>query len=282
MSAPFEQLERELVAAAARLAAGEAAPAAAFPPASRRGDAGLSHRLRIPAAALAVVLLALVGWLAADRDARRPGSQRAAPAWPLDVGESRIASVRAPAAGAQPDWAVRVSRPKSTIVCVTVGQVRARQLGLTGSDGRFRELPAGPADACGAESALAARPVESGGTVVGGVAGDGLHSVRIEEGGAPVAVSHSPEGAFVYVTDSTRTQPVVSLRWNDGRTERFIVPSSNPVIPAPGPSRKAPATPNPSAPAPLNPLPVLPAPRPVEPSPSPVEPVPRERRDGSI
>jgi hypothetical protein len=283
MSAPFEQLERELVAAAARLAAGEAAPAAALPPASR--DGGRSRR-RIPAAAIASVLLALAAagaWLAADREAGRPESERAAPAWPLEVGESRIASVRAPAVGAQPDWAVRVSRPKPAIVCVTVGQLRARKLGLAGSDGRFRELPTGTADACGAESALAARPVGGGGTAVGGVAGDGLRSVRIEEGGAPVAVPHSPEGAFVYVTDPTRAEPVVSLRWSDGRTERFLVPPSRLVIPAPGPSRKVPATRDPSGPRQPSQLQILPAPRPLEPSPSPVAPAPRERRrDGSF
>jgi hypothetical protein len=286
MSAPFEQLERELVAAAARLAAGEAAPATAVPPASRgRGDVDPFRRLRISAAGLAVVLLALAaaaGWLAAEREARRPGAQRTAPAWPLAVGESRIASVRAPAAGAQPDWAVRVSRPKPAIVCITVGQVRARKLGLAGYDGRFRELPADTADACGAEAALAARPVQSGGRVVGGVAGDGLRSVRIEEGGALVLVPHSPEGAFVHVTNSPRAKPVVSLRWSDGRAERLVVPSSKSVIPVPDPSRTAPATRDPSAPPPLSSVPALPAPRPLEPSQSPGEPVPHERRDGSI
>ena len=292
MSAPFEQLERELVAAAARLAAGEAAPAAAVPPAphhdartdARRAAAPLARRAagRFALAAALLALAAAGGWLAADRETGRPGAQRAAPAWPLDVGESRIASVRAPAAGAQPEWTVRVSRPKPTSVCVTVGQLRARKLGLAGSDGRFRELPPGTADACGAGSVLAARPVESGATVVGGVAGDGLRSVRIEEGGAPVAVPHSPEGAFVYVTDPTRDKPVVSLRWSDGRTERFIVPRSALVIPGPGPSLKVPATRDPSARTPLGPLQILPAPRPVEPSPSPVEPAPRERRSGSM
>jgi hypothetical protein len=284
MSPPFEQLERELVAAAARLAAGEPAPAAAVPPASRgRGDVDPVRRLRISAAALAVVLLAVAaGWLAAEREARRPGAQRAAPAWPLAVGESRIASVRAPAAGAQPDWAVRVSRPKPAIVCVTVGQVRARKLGLAGYDGRFRELPADTADACGAEAALVARPVQSGGRVVGGVAGDGLRSVRIEERGALVLVPHSPEGAFVYVTNSPRAKPVVSLRWSDGRSERLVVPSPESVIPVPGPSRKAPATRDPSAPPPLSSVPALPAPRPLEPSQSPGEPFLHERRDGSI
>jgi hypothetical protein len=286
MSAPFEQLERDLVAAAGRLVTSEAAPRAAFPPASRdRGDADpVRRRLRIPAAALTVVLLALAAagaWLAADREARKPGS-RVAPAWRLDVGESRIAAVRAPAAGAQPDWAVRVSRPTPTIVCVTVGQVSARKLGLAGSDGRFRELPTGTADACGAESALAARLVESGGTVVGGFAGDGLRSVRIEEGGAPVTVPHSPEGAFVYVTHSTRAKPVVWLRWKDGRAERFNVPSSKPAIPPRAPTAKAPATRDPSAPTPLSPVLPLPTPRPVEPSPSPVDPAPSERRDGSM
>jgi hypothetical protein len=260
VSAPFEQLERELVAAAVRLAA----PAAPLPSADP-----VRRRLRIPVAALAIVLLALAAagaWLAADREAVRPESQRAVPAWPLEVGESRIASVRAPAAGAQPDWAVRVSRPKAASVCVTVGQVRARKLGLTGADGRFRELPTGPADACGADSALAARPLESGGTVVGGVAGDRLRSVRIAEGGAPVEVPHSPEGAFVYVMDPTRAQPVVSLRWSDGRAQRFAVPSLPLAIP--------PTTP-------LSPPKVVPAPRRVEPSAPPVEPAPRNRREGS-
>jgi hypothetical protein len=236
MSAPFEQLERELIAAAARMAAGEAAPAAAVRPAGRR--------LRIPAAALAGILLALAAagaWLAADRQAGRPEPERAAPAWPLHVGESRIASVRAPAAGAQPDWAVRVSRPKRALVCVTVGQVRARTLGLAGADGRFRRLATGTADACGRDSALAARALESGGIVVGGVAGDGLRSVRIQEGGAPVEVPHSREGAFVYVVASTGSQPVLSLRWSDGAAKRFVVPSLPLVIPAPGPSPTAPA-----------------------------------------
>jgi hypothetical protein len=260
MSAPFEQLERELVAAAARLAA----PAAAVAPA-----APVRRRRRIPAAALAGVLLALAAtgaWLAADRQAAPPEPERAAPAWPLRVGESRIASVRAPAAGAQPAWAVRVSRPKPATVCVTVGQVRARKLGLAGADGRFRELPIGTADACSAESALAARPLERGGIVLGGVAGDRLRSVRIQEGGAPVEIPHSREGAFVYVTEAARAQPVLSLRWSDGRAKRFIVPSLPLAIPTP---------------TPLRPPKVLPAPRRVEPSPTPVEPAARNRRDGS-
>ena len=162
MSAPFEQLERELVAAAARLAAGGATAPTAIP----RGQP-FRRRLRRPAVALAMALLALAAagaWLAADREAKPAGSQRAAPVWPLDVGESRIASARAPAAGAQPEWAVRVSRPSTRTVCVTLGQVRARELGLAAPGGRFRELPAATVGACGAGTAVAARPVEGGGT----------------------------------------------------------------------------------------------------------------------
>lgn len=149
--------------------------------------------------------------------------QRVAP------GSSRVLAPRAadPARGVAP-WALRMSRSDTGLVCTTVGQVRDGAFGLVGLDGTFRALPEANADACGEGVLLgtrvfAAERHEDVRTVINGVGGEHVKRVTVSVRGGPArVVPHSPEGGFVlairnYPEDSA---PVVTLEYGSG-TRRY-------------------------------------------------------------
>ncbi|HTE62937.1 MAG TPA: hypothetical protein VK631_21465, partial [Solirubrobacteraceae bacterium] len=199
MGAPFDQLERDLVAAAQRRAKPARRPRSALvAPLS----AGLALGCAAAAAAATYLAVAASG-IAPVRDSALPPEQRVAP------GSAQLLDLRAadPDPGADP-WGMRLSRSQAVLLCGTVGQVADGTLGVVGLDGRFRSLPDANADACGEEvpggvSLLGTRIFDADRhrdvrTVINGVAGPDLERVTISIRGGPArAVEHSPEGAFL-------------------------------------------------------------------------------------
>jgi hypothetical protein len=242
MSAAFERLERDLTAAAGRLA-GEVPGherAAAGEERPRRAVAGVAVALSLAIAGAAAAAFQVLG-VDPGAPSPAPREQRVAP------GTSRVLSLRAldPDPRAAP-WSLRLSRSRSGRVCVTAGQVLGGRFGIVGTDGRLRARPKTKADACGQETGDgpavlgmrvfgAAQPADVR-TIVNGVAGEGLARVTVAaRGGPPRAAPHSADGAFLvalrgYPQDA---QPVVSLRWRDGRVRRYPFAADPFVVPDP-------------------------------------------------
>jgi hypothetical protein len=164
----------------------------------------------------------------------------------VEPGSSRVLDLRSddPDA-ANPPWALRIARSQTGLLCGSVGQAQEGEFGIVGLDGRFRALPEANADACGQQDAepalLGTRVFDADDeadvrTVVNGVAGTGLERVTIAvRGGAPEPVEHSPEGAFLraYAGFPEDVQPVVSMRFVEGRTRRLVLARSPFVVPDP-------------------------------------------------
>lgn len=147
----------------------------------------------------------------------------------------RLSPVRfADPAGGRP-WSVRVGSAGDGTRCVTVGQVRGRELGLERRGGRF--VPLGPgADAqCGVAPADPAHDVPLVGlrdvhgltgrrvaaTVAFGVAAPGTTDVRaLLPNGRVVRAMTAPDGSFVAVLpgEPRQAQPVIEARRGGART----------------------------------------------------------------
>jgi hypothetical protein len=160
----------------------------------------------------------------------------------VEPGSSRVLDLRAPDPdAAAPPWALRIARSETGLLCGTVGQAHGGQFGIVGLDRRFRTLPEANADACGAPPLLGTRVFDADDdadvrTVVNGVAGAELERVTIAvRGGPPEAVEHSPEGGFLraFAGFPEDLQPVVVLRFADGRTRRLALADSPYVVPDP-------------------------------------------------
>ena len=216
MSRYFEELERDLVRAAAK----RARPA--------RGLAALT----------AVLTLGVAGTAAAGTYFALRSSSIApfaatdtTPEQRVTPGTSRLPALRAadPDPGAPP-WTVRVSRSAAGLQCSTVGQVQDGAFGLVGLDGAFRTLPEANADACGEPGTLfgtrvfdADRPRDVR-TVVNGVAGPGVERVTVALADRrPRTVPHSSEGAFALVLRGRpeQLQPLVAVQMHDGVTREY-------------------------------------------------------------
>ncbi|HWK25690.1 MAG TPA: hypothetical protein VNS09_03960 [Solirubrobacter sp.] len=219
MSRFFDDLERDLVRAAAVRARPARRPFVAF---------GLTAALALGVAgtAAAGTYLALRGSSIAPFAASDvTPEQRVAP------GSGAVAGLHAadPDRGAPP-WTLRVSRSDTGLQCSAVGQLQDGTFGIVGLDGVFRALPEANADACGEPGTLvgvrifAAKRPRDVRTVVNGVAGPRLQRVTVAAGGgAPRTVPHTPDGAFVlalrgYPEDA---QPVVTLHRKDGSERTY-------------------------------------------------------------
>jgi hypothetical protein len=215
----FDDLERDLVRAAAARARPARRPFVAF---------GLTAVLFLGVAGSAAggTYLALRGSSIAPFAASDvTPEQRVAP------GSSRLPDLRAadPEPG-KPPWTLRVSASDTGLQCSAVGQVQDGTFGLVGLDGTFRALPEANADACGEPGTLlgtrvfdARRPRDVR-TVVNGVAGADLERVTVAvAGGKPRTVPHSLEGAFALVLRGypEDSQPVVELRRRGGEERRY-------------------------------------------------------------
>lgn len=241
MSGFFDQLERDLVQAAAA----RRAPAAETGAQAVGTDLGVvqAHRRRRPwgSLLLATALCLVVGAASAGgalyvlRGSVIPApAVRDVPPEQLPVpGSSRLSGIRAedPARGVPP-WTLRVARSRTGLLCGTVGQVTGGRFGLGGLDGRFRALPERVVDACGevqrnAASLVGVRIFDAGRradvrSAVYGVAGTRLRTATVTSRGRRLAVPVARGGIFLtlvrgYPEDSAVQ---VTLRFADGHVER--------------------------------------------------------------
>ncbi|MDX6547297.1 MAG: hypothetical protein QOG33_847 [Gaiellales bacterium] len=137
-------------------------------------------------------------------------------------------------------WGMRVARSQTGLTCVTVGQVRGGQLGVVGFDGRYRDLPDGVLDGCGAGRATSpaavgarvfdARRYADVRTVIFASAGDQLKTARLETVGGAGRMHIGAHGTVLrvlrgYPEDS---RPRLLLRFAGG--SRTIDLGSDPAV----------------------------------------------------
>jgi hypothetical protein len=164
----------------------------------------------------------------------------------VEPGSAHLAGVTARDPVGNAAWTVRLARSQTGLVCVTAGELRDGQFGVTGLDGRFRQLAPGFTDGCGAArkgrtALVGARVFDADRraqvrTVVSGYGGAELRGVRIASARGTRTVPVSAEGAFVaafagYPEDSGLR---VELRFADGRTEVHRFGASSFVAADPG------------------------------------------------
>jgi hypothetical protein len=143
-------------------------------------------------------------------------------------------------AGALP-WALRVARSRTGLLCSTVGQVRTREFGLVGLDGRFRTLADGVVDGCGQRPIIGARVFDAPRpadvrTVVNGVAGPALRSVSVVAAGRRRSVAVGPDGSFLLVLRGYPEDIGIDVRlsFSGGRHETYSFGRSGFVVRDPG------------------------------------------------
>ena len=235
---------------------------AALDAAFRRAERPIPRRRPVRSLALAALLAVA---LAASAGAATYYVLRASPIAPLKPGDveppqrvapgtSKVLGLRAadPVAG-RPPWGLRIARSQTGLTCGTVGQLVSGELGIVGLDGRFRALPEANADSCSLPgqdglTLLGLRVFEADRaadvrTVLDGLAGTGLRSVSVAHGGGPPkTIQHDTDGAFLFAMRGypEDIQPVVTLRFDGGRTRRIALASSPNVVPDPvgGPAWK--------------------------------------------
>lgn len=222
-------------------------------PVMRRGGlrrTGLGRKLSLRSIAIAVLLLVVIcGTAAAGTLLVLRGSVIPAPA-PRDVpleqtpvpDSARVAPERGRDPDAGPDWAVRVARSRTGLICSTVGQVDGGEFGLVGVDRRFRRLAVGIVDGCGLErenaaSLIGARVFDAPEpahvrTVLNGVGGPDLRRVRVTAAGRTRPVAVGEGGVFLaafrgYPEDLAID---VDLRFADGHVERHPFGASPDVL----------------------------------------------------
>jgi hypothetical protein len=210
----LDGLERDLVDAARRRAAGAIAVGRGGARVPRQRSRRPPLRSLLLAAALLVVTAgsAAGGTLLALRGSVIPAPQAVPPEQTPAAGTSRVASLRVadPQAGLLP-WTVRVARSETGLLCSTVGQIdHDGTFGLVGLDGRFRTIAEGVSDSCGAArpggvSLIGARVLDAARrddvrTVVSGVAAAGAIA-RVEIATAAGGTRRVPvdDGIFVAV-----------------------------------------------------------------------------------
>jgi hypothetical protein len=195
----------------AMLAADAGTPAAA--PFRNRRVSGYSWRtvalallvlLALAAAAAAATLLVLRGSVIPA-----PAKKNLQPPMIVKPATVHLAGISAPDPAGGKTWSVRLARSETGLVCTTAGELRGKTFGVTGLDGRFRQLAPGFVDSCGALAAgrpavLEARVFDAARrgdvrTVVVGVAGKSLRTAELRSGGRTTRMPVSAEGAFVGV-----------------------------------------------------------------------------------
>jgi hypothetical protein len=122
---------------------------------------------------------------------------------------AKLAGVTAKDPASSRLWTVRLARSETGLVCVTAGELRDERFGITGLDGRFRQLAPGFADGCGAPgrgraAIVGARVFDSTRrgavrTVVDGYGGAGLKTAVVVSALGTRRLAVSDEGAFVGV-----------------------------------------------------------------------------------
>jgi hypothetical protein len=213
------------------------------------------RRRRLGSLALAGALLIALAASAGAATYYVLRSSAIAPFKPSDVeppqqvapGTSKVLGLRAadPSKGAPP-WALRVARSQTGLTCGTVGQLVRGRFGIVGLDRRFRALPDANADSCSTPdedglTLFGLRVFEADDradvrTVLDGLAGENLRSVSVSARGLPAReVPHDGSGAFLlamrgYPED---IQPVVTLRFDGGRTKRLALAASPNLVPDP-------------------------------------------------
>ncbi|HEV2812389.1 MAG TPA: hypothetical protein VGW10_03975, partial [Solirubrobacteraceae bacterium] len=199
------------------------------------------------AAALLLAGLAVAASLIVTGDPIPSANERDVPteATP-EPGTAQVADVRGDDPDQAPPWTLRLSRSRTGLLCVAVGQVVEDEFGLVGLDGRFRALPLLGVDACAAQDAeppamigarmFAGKRAEDVRTVVYGVAGDGLRSATLHDARGERRLETDPGGAFVaaYRGYVEELQPRVALEFEDG-TRRSFAFGATPQPSAPDP-----------------------------------------------
>jgi hypothetical protein len=217
----------------------------------RRARFAWPARRTVRSVALAVVLLVALAataaaatvWVLRGSPIPTPAERDVQPTMRPLPHSQHLLALRAADPEGGPSWGIRVGRSQTGLVCSTVGQVVAGQLGVVGFDKRFRPLPDGVLDSCGQEredapALIGARvfdaPVRADvRTVVNGVAGRTVRSVALltTTGRRPLPIGE--RGAFV---TAVRGYPEdlalrVELRFADGHVQvqnlgadRFIHP----------------------------------------------------------
>jgi hypothetical protein len=145
-------------------------------------------------------------------------------------GTARLNGLAVPDPDGGPPWDIRTSRGVNGAVCITVGQVLGRELGIVGLDRRFRALPAGAADTCSTPqqrgATLAGARAFRGGdrltaiTVVNGVAAADTRTVVAVGGGRTQQLKLGPERAFLAIFRGTpeEVRPRIVLTAADATT----------------------------------------------------------------
>jgi hypothetical protein len=166
---------------------------------------------------------------------------------------SRVLGLRAADPADQPDWALRISRSQTGLVCSTVAQVQDGDFGIVGLDGKFREVAEGAVDGCGerrenAMSLLGARVFDADRrpdvrTLVYALAGPTLRTVRVRGEGRVFRPEVGPEGTFLLALRGYPEDLALTIRliFADGHVERHPLGRSPFVSadPSAGPAWKA-------------------------------------------
>jgi hypothetical protein len=142
-------------------------------------------------------------------------------------------------------WSLRLARSRTGLVCVTAGELHGDRFGITGLDGRFRELAPGFTDGCGAAGTqraafVGARVFDSGKrtavrTVVDGYGGKQLRAASVETVHGTRSMRLSPDGAFLGVVAGYPEDAGlrVRLRFASGHVETHSFGRSGFVAPDP-------------------------------------------------
>ncbi len=247
-----DELERDLVAAARRLAAARRTAHSV----QRRRFGGLPPAL-LAAGVIAVgASAAAAGTLTVLRGSPIPAPQA------IDAGRTLTpvtgSGVLSPLRsrdpdGRSPEWTVRTARTSDGLVCTTAGQVVGGDFGIVGLDGRFRALAEGVVDGCGRQRAGAsavvgarvfdARSRAQVRTVVDGVGGTDLRRAELTVRGRHRTLAVGRNGAFVRVLAGYPEDLGLELRlrFASGRVERHALGLDRFVVldPLDGPAWRA-------------------------------------------
>ncbi|MDQ3630669.1 MAG: hypothetical protein M3417_05215, partial [Actinomycetota bacterium] len=161
-----------------------------------------------------------------------PATRDLAPTMRAVPGSGTVSTVTAADPDGGPRWSVRTTRSATGLTCSTVGQLVDGAFGIVGLDARFRVLPERIVDGCstpvpGRATLLGVRVFDADAqpdvrTVLSGIAGGRLRSVRLRTPSGPRKLEIGAGGVFVaslrgYPEDSA---PEVQLRFTDGTVQR--------------------------------------------------------------
>jgi hypothetical protein len=136
---------------------------------------------------------------------------------------ARLSGVTARDPADRRTWTVRLARSETGLTCLTAGELRGDEFGITGLDGRFRTLAPGFTDGCAA-TYVGARVFDGRNrravrTVVDGHA-PGLQRATLESGGRARELKVSKDGVFIGVLAGYPEDVVirVTLTFGNGKT----------------------------------------------------------------